>query len=569
MDKTLSFFRLPKLMILCLLSHASFSQQWNWVSGDSTLYAEGNYTSYWSNEELATPGSRDGSATWTDDEGNLWLFGGFGSDINNELGYLGDLWKFDVATNKWMLVGGTTTRNTSSAFGLKGVPAASNMPSGRYLSLAWKDLSGNFWLYGGVENLQDNTFNLGVGTADLWKYDPVNGLWTFVKGRTEYVTDPPDLDLCYGTMGVEATSNDPLPRSTQNNPTWTDDQGRLWFFNEGEVWRYNIATNCWTWMNGGTLQNGVFTAPHSRYGTKGIPDQQNHPGVRYYPAVFKGQDGNLWLYGGHYTGPQNDLDSWGFHNDTWKYDLTANTWTWMHGDSTVNELATMGTIGQGTPFTNPGGRGGASGWVDTAGDFWMFGGRLKIKQGTDYYPFFRNDLWKYSPALNQWTWMKESGQYSQPGLYGTKLIPADQNTPHSRYEASRWTNSQGFWIFGGNTLPGQQGYMNDLWCFGCDTLKIAAVETALVMPNVFSPNNDGVNDLFIPSTANGYEIDELLIFNRWGEQIFRSDDETKSWNGTINGEATADGVYFWKIAASHYTGNQVTQFGFVSVFQGH
>ncbi len=57
-------------------------------------------------------------------------------------------------------------------------------------------------------------------------------------------------------------------------------------------------------------------------------------------------------------------------------------------------------------------------------------------------------------------------------------------------------------------------------------------ECHVYIPNSFSPNGDGINDLFRPSISCELRYYELLIFDRWGREIFRSKDPIQSWNGT-------------------------------------
>ncbi|MCC6399304.1 MAG: gliding motility-associated C-terminal domain-containing protein [Flavobacteriales bacterium] len=66
------------------------------------------------------------------------------------------------------------------------------------------------------------------------------------------------------------------------------------------------------------------------------------------------------------------------------------------------------------------------------------------------------------------------------------------------------------------------------------------------VPNSFTPDGDGVNDLFMPS---GYNIAtmEMKIFDRWGEEIFAGKDAEVGWNGKRNGTDVQDGVYVWKL----------------------
>lgn len=84
-------------------------------------------------------------------------------------------------------------------------------------------------------------------------------------------------------------------------------------------------------------------------------------------------------------------------------------------------------------------------------------------------------------------------------------------------------------------------------CKARDTLHVALedCEIYLEMPNVFSPNNDGINDFFYPIRMNGIEKADLLIFNRWGQRIAEIVDLTKGWDGKYNSIKAADGTYFW------------------------
>ena len=73
-------------------------------------------------------------------------------------------------------------------------------------------------------------------------------------------------------------------------------------------------------------------------------------------------------------------------------------------------------------------------------------------------------------------------------------------------------------------------------------------ELAFYIPNTFTPNGDHINDIF---TGKGMDIAEfdMSIFDRWGEEIFRTNDIHNGWDGTVKGgDAIAqDGVYVYKI----------------------
>jgi gliding motility-associated-like protein len=69
------------------------------------------------------------------------------------------------------------------------------------------------------------------------------------------------------------------------------------------------------------------------------------------------------------------------------------------------------------------------------------------------------------------------------------------------------------------------------------------------LPNVFSPNNDGVNDFFRPFPYKFVESVDCKIFNRWGGLVFETADADINWDGTSNdsGEVVSDGVYYYTI----------------------
>ncbi len=85
------------------------------------------------------------------------------------------------------------------------------------------------------------------------------------------------------------------------------------------------------------------------------------------------------------------------------------------------------------------------------------------------------------------------------------------------------------------------------------TVDEQALQGATLIPNIFTPNNDGENDRFqlLFSAAPGvnpaqyYEEYSMQIFNRWGKKIFESNSD--SWDGRIDGKDANDGVYFYLI----------------------
>ncbi len=95
----------------------------------------------------------------------------------------------------------------------------------------------------------------------------------------------------------------------------------------------------------------------------------------------------------------------------------------------------------------------------------------------------------------------------------------------------------------------------DINCESTITKKIKVFdENTLFIPDAFSPNGDGVNDVFIASGNNITKF-ELMIFNRGGQMIFQSNDIKKGWDGHVKGVNAEVGIYVYKV---NYTANGKT-----------
>jgi gliding motility-associated-like protein len=68
-------------------------------------------------------------------------------------------------------------------------------------------------------------------------------------------------------------------------------------------------------------------------------------------------------------------------------------------------------------------------------------------------------------------------------------------------------------------------------------------ESVIFVPNAFSPNNDGLNDVFEPFNI-GFKSYTLSVYNRWGEKIA----EGRNWDGTTLGQTVPNGIYFYRIS---------------------
>jgi gliding motility-associated-like protein len=71
------------------------------------------------------------------------------------------------------------------------------------------------------------------------------------------------------------------------------------------------------------------------------------------------------------------------------------------------------------------------------------------------------------------------------------------------------------------------------------------VGAGIYVPGGFTPNNDGLNDILRPVVVGMKEFKYFALYNRWGEQVFRTTDPFKGWDGMIKGIKQGSGVYVW------------------------
>ncbi|HZH99842.1 MAG TPA: gliding motility-associated C-terminal domain-containing protein [Flavisolibacter sp.] len=69
----------------------------------------------------------------------------------------------------------------------------------------------------------------------------------------------------------------------------------------------------------------------------------------------------------------------------------------------------------------------------------------------------------------------------------------------------------------------------------------------LVLPNAFTPNRDGRNDWFYPLNAIKAEQLEFVVYNRWGQELYRTNNWKQGWDGTYRGQPQPTGVYVWML----------------------
>jgi gliding motility-associated-like protein len=99
-------------------------------------------------------------------------------------------------------------------------------------------------------------------------------------------------------------------------------------------------------------------------------------------------------------------------------------------------------------------------------------------------------------------------------------------------------------------------------CTGYDTVKIKSYKgVTYYVPNAFSPNGDGKNDVFRPLPVGIASTDYFRIFNRYGEIIFETTQITSGWNGTYKGKLQQPGNYIWMLKGRGQNGKLIEMKG--------
>jgi gliding motility-associated-like protein len=111
------------------------------------------------------------------------------------------------------------------------------------------------------------------------------------------------------------------------------------------------------------------------------------------------------------------------------------------------------------------------------------------------------------------------------------------------------------------------GY-NSSKCFSSDTVDVMVIEDCgeMYVPNAFSPNNDGANDVMY---VRGICLETLtfMIFDRWGEKVFETNDQKVGWDGTYKGQLMNTGVFVYRLEGKTYDGKAYSLKGNITLLR--
>lgn len=105
---------------------------------------------------------------------------------------------------------------------------------------------------------------------------------------------------------------------------------------------------------------------------------------------------------------------------------------------------------------------------------------------------------------------------------------------------------------------------NNTGCSATDSVKIKVnTYKDIYVPSGFTPNNDGLNDILKPFLGYGFTMYEFYVYNRWGQQVFKTNKSNEGWNGLLKGIQQQAGIFVWVVIAKDPAGLPLTRRGTV------
>ena len=148
-------------------------------------------------------------------------------------------------------------------------------------------------------------------------------------------------------------------------------------------------------------------------------------------------------------------------------------------------------------------------------------------------------------ALDEGTVPSYEWRFVKDGSRDAYIVRYEENTDFEFMESGT-TNVSLYVSYGGDEEP-------EL----ISTIRISISTSVLEMPNAFSPNGDGVNDIYKAKDTHKSIVEfKAYIFNRWGQKLYEWSDINSGWDGTYHGSPVKDGVYYVLVKAKGADGRE-------------
>lgn len=151
-------------------------------------------------------------------------------------------------------------------------------------------------------------------------------------------------------------------------------------------------------------------------------------------------------------------------------------------------------------------------------------------------------VWVHATGANTYSW-QPAVYCDEPGKADTKVKP-----PHTLVFTVTGVNTQG--------------------CTGTDTVTVWYEGASVVhVPNAFTPNGDGLNDKIRPLVFCDFVLTAFRIYNRWGEEVFRTEDIHYGWDGTFKGVPLSGGVFYYLLQGKDHNEQHVVLKGDITLIR--
>jgi len=541
--------------------------------------------------------------TWTQkaDFAGTKRFGAIGFSIGNK-GYIGtgvgagfsawykDLWEWDQATDTWTQKANLPDTSRAYAVGFaiadKGyVCTGYNWNIGYFYKELWEyDPALNTWKqkanfpgaarHGAVVFTIGNLAYVGTGSVlpsfydDLWEYNALVDTWTqkasFLFSERSFATA-----FSIGNKGYLGT-------------------GSGYTSGYNDLWEFDPATNAWTQMANlpSTKRDDAIGFSIGNYGYIGMGDSIDFQTNKYVPL-----------------------------SDFWQYNPNTNSWAQMANYGGVAVARPTGfVIGcrgyVGTGWSDP------ANFTGALNDFWEFTPPVPSAVVAGVNTFCAGDsssLFASGGLFYQWS----TGETSQvidvkPTTTTTYSVivsdacgadtanitvtvipyPVISVTPNvnlcgtgavqftdNSFNANAW-----YWTFGDGNSSSLQNPSHTYNTtgqfivtvtispspFGCESTSQLTVDvppySELYIPTAFSPNGDGNNDVYYIFGSCIKEF-HFMIFDRWGEKVFETTDNSIGWDGKHKGKLLDPGVFMYSFVGTSNTGDKLEQKGSITLLK--
>jgi hypothetical protein len=521
---------------LAVAAQPCVNNSWTWIKGDSLLsnkIIRGNAGIMGVPASGNDPSARSTSGVLKD--GVFWIYNGHGyytDPLNNTMGPLPNLWKYDVQSNTWTWVNGNV-HNQGVFFpnyGTKGQLGTLNHPGRRTGASLSIDAENNLWIFGGIRstNFSEGPFPSGLApTNELWMFDTEKNQWAWMYG-TNIPCDPGN----YVDKGSFSPNSRPANRD--GGYTWIDKNNILWLYSGlseapgiftgsrwlNDVWKFDFTLKQWCWVAGEapdwTFSNGGGYSPPVHYSELQKEDILNTPGSRLNVGYWIDEQDNFWLFGGSegkYQALQNDL---------WRFNIKTGMWAWMSGSQNQQDYATYGFKNIFNPNNKPSGRTSSVILGIRNDKLYMYGGRgmASVNEFKTIYGEIGplSDLWCYDLKLNQWAWVGGDTIGMRPPIYGNFQVEDKSNSPGTRTGSLGFSFGNSLYIYGGgvrykkdNTIISRS--VNDVW-----KLNFTNIQSPILS---FSVNKNSSSNLLQWQSVNDkdfkYKVERSFDNNQFFE----------------------------------------------------